>query len=240
LETFDGNAVLPALKAWLEEEKARPSGPPLIAIDFETAVTTLADAPIVLNPVPNETFDGIPEDRLIAAARDAIRRRDLDLLTHSDGYWMVAFPVEGRVAQMTLDDGSKRNSRKDGRPRWEIFALVSPEQWEKDREPVVVERTVWTEQALIRKPCLPDEAVAIIEQAVAEDTLSLESGTVSFHTVFLGPLVVLCSFGGGVLNIFSLETEAEYEAAHEPVDVEVEGMPVRMHRVLMSDGGVEN
>lgn len=81
-----------------------------------------------------------------------------------------------------------------------------------------IQDIVWHEDTAERHELLSPAARRNIENRVAAQLADLDVPTVWFHTVYMGPLVILCSLAKDTADIASVETLAEHRASFENDD----------------------
>src|SRR5262249_31677996 len=69
-----------------------------------------------------------------------------------------------------------------------------------------IQHIAWHERTAERHNLLSAGARRAIENRVVAELVELDVPTVWFHTVFIGPLVMLCSLGEDTADIGSIET----------------------------------
>lgn len=81
-----------------------------------------------------------------------------------------------------------------------------------------IQHIVWNKRLAERHALLTSGARRAIENRVVFELAELDVPTVWFHTVYMGPLVMLCSLSDDTADIGSVETEAEHRASFEDED----------------------
>ena len=83
-----------------------------------------------------------------------------------------------------------------------------------------IQHIVWNKRLVERHALLSPGARRAIENRVVFELAELDVPTVWFHTVYMGPLVILCSLSDDTADIGDIETEAEHRASFESTDEE--------------------
>lgn len=196
--------------ATLPAPRDRLQAPGRDAID--AAITAHRTAPVIPASARfRDVFAGRDPYALAASVAGLIAAQaPLEVHVAEDGSWFVACSIDGGMAWCDLDEAEGT---------WRLLAWVDMEIYAREAADLAVrlERIVWTGTAAILRPALPSCLVALIEQEVRFDLADLPSTKVGFHTVMVGPVVVLCDRAGHTASIFDVMSEAEYEASLEPV-----------------------